>query len=358
MKTISRFLLLSSVVVGTLVLPHVALGSDAPKFGDLPVGRFTTPPTKKVGSVGARESVPGLFVVPPGNGLRGDATTIVADPRLVPFIKTGQGWNQEDNPSACVLENRGFSFDTLVDQTHEWSENLSAEAQAWRRSGDNPMSGVTAVHVERIVEQNGTTTLESVDAWVDPGTRGARLISKASLPLKLVRGPMFGMKIYAGRDERPDGKRFVQFVAVRSSSAENARTGQMWSMRPDGQVAHSSGCGHARLGLPADGTNDTGTFVATVLLEGAKDGDKKDIDKNDNGVVASPVRPTRAKPAPGAAPPVRRSTTESEVRSRMVHIQVSVSKTSRDKDPVVSVSSSWAGREQVERSGLSSGAVE
>jgi hypothetical protein len=198
-------------------------------------------------------------------------------------------------------------------------------------------------------------TLESVDAWVDPATRGARLIGKSSLPLKLVRTPVFGLKVYAARDERPDGKRLVQFIVVRpKTTSANGRTSQMWSMRQEGIVAHSSGCGHARLALPADAkSGETATFVATVVLPALDGSGTPSVTK-----VEPKAEAKDAKPRPVAFfPGMKRGSgvegeNEREVRTRMLHVQVSVSQTSREKEPLVSVSSSWGGREQLDREPL------
>jgi hypothetical protein len=42
-------------------------------------------------------------------------------------------------------------------------------------------------------------------------------------------------------------------------------------------------------------------------------------------------------------------TKEKEIRSRMVHVQVSVSQTAKEKDPLVSVSTTWGNRETTDR---------
>ena len=93
---------------------------------------------------------------------------------------------------------------------------------------------------------------------------------------------------------------------------------------------------------------DNATIVTTVELPPLGD-DGREVERD------------RATPQP-AAPKVRPgfagarssgldagSGKEVEHRTRVMHIQVSVSRTARDTEPLVSVSSSWGGREQIER---------
>jgi len=281
-----RVVLGMAAITGTLVLAQDARGGDAPTFSELPVGRITTPPSKKVYSVSAQESVPGFFLVsPPHNSTLPPLQrrlSITTDARLAAALKSGNGFSPSEHITSGCLSQMQLSPFEDGEKEREWDENQSLDADAYPKNADNPMSGVVAIHSERIVEQDGAVTLESVDAWVDPATRGARLISKASLPLKLVRAPAFGMKVYAGRDERPDGRRFVQFVIVRPQTSQTARTTQMWSMRQDGAMAHASGCGHLRVALPIGGDGDTATIITTVELP--------TLDANGKEVKAGPPR--------------------------------------------------------------------
>jgi hypothetical protein len=344
----------ASALAGILAFAPEAHGdetSPAPSFAALPVGRTTAPPRKRIGFVSARESVAGLFV----SAARGPAQVVqvTADANAAARVK-GQASPDARNemPAVCITQMQESFEGSEVDEAAElWNESISTETHAYPRTPDTPAAGVIAVHTERVVEQGGAATLESVDAWVDPSTRGARLIAKASLPLTLVHSPGFGVKVYAGRDERPDGKRFVQFVVVRPRTSSIDRTSQMWSMRLDGEVAHSAGCAHQRVALAVDGNGGAAaTIVATAILP------ELDASGKAKGAPAAPSKPTA--PTGGAAKDgvtfmhIRTDgaiANEIEVRSRMMHVQVSVSQTSRTTEPLVSVSSSWGGREQLER---------
>ena len=357
--TSMRALVSLGVLAGLLAIAGDTRGDSAPTFAELPVGRLSVPSQRTPGAISARESVPGIFVVPPRYGYGGGRryVSISADARVAAAQKGGDHWDPSRSmPTGCVaqLHRSRLSFGDGDAGDSEWDENLATEVQAYSKTADNPSSGVMAVHSERIVEQGGVVTLESVDAWVDPATRGARLISKASLPLKLLREPAFGMKVYAGRDERPDGKRFVQFVVIRPEGPHMERTSQVWAMRQEGSLAHSSGCSHQRVAIPLDeASGDTATVIATVLLPapGASAGEAR---RGSPPPVAPPPTPNvrtppRAFLGAAGAGPIPAGFKEVELRTRVMHIQVSLSRTAREKEPLVSVSSSWGGREQVDR---------
>src|SRR5262249_18386750 len=133
----------------------------------------------------------------------------------------------------------------------EWGVggSFTAETQVSPKNADDPTSGVTAVHVERVIDQGGGASLESVDAWVDPATQGARLIARSVVPLVLA-GPASGTKVFVGRDERPNGKRFLQVVLVPPRPAPgtaNVFARQAW-VRARDTFAHGS-CSHIRVAL-------------------------------------------------------------------------------------------------------------
>jgi hypothetical protein len=285
----------------------------------------------------------------------------------------------------------GHDDDDDARPTPEWDQSFQWEATLWPQQKENPMSGVAAIHSERVVESNGNVTLESVDAWVDPATKGAKLIGKASLPLKLVGTAVGGVKVYAGRDERSD-KKLVQFVVVRAQTKVTRMAHGLVAIHQDGNSSHVSGCGHMRVGLPVEQKSGTTSVVlAPVELPQLESGDKSEKkeeksekkeeksekkeeksdakkqaanERNDNEKASFvPVPPATAKlkrppsKKPRFTPPSHRppepteakEPKEREVRLRDMSIQLSVSQTSKDKEPVVAVSFGWASREQVQR---------
>ena len=301
-----------------------------PKFSSIPVGRMTTMPTKaRPSSIPRRESVPGLYPVLPAWAAHAPArernTVVAADPRQAEALRTGAELRGGDS-SACFAESRAvFRANRDADEADsEWGSggSFSAETQVTPKRADDPTSGVAAVHVERVIDQGGGASLESTDAWVDPATQGARLIARSVVPLVLA-GTASGTKVFVGRDERPNGKRFLQVVLVPPHAAAGAATPfvrQAW-VRTKSSIAHGS-CSHIRVALTlapgAAEANDHATFQTSLLLG--------------------------TQPAPASEATQGRGSLQ-ELRIRNLSVQASISKVTKDPEPVVSVSFSWAGRE-------------
>ncbi len=281
-----------------------ARADDVPAYAKLPVGQLSAPPTNTRKGVGARESVPGVFVVRAQNGV-----TVTADAAVAGDVRRNGSF--ELTTSSCVAEVEGRLESEGGDPgAAEWSENLRSDARAFTRTDSTPFGGVTAFHMERLVDHDGSPSLEYMDFWVDPRTHGVRMITKGALPLKLVASPGFGIQVFAARDERPDGKRFVQFVVSRTS-VEASTDLRMSATRLDGQSVQALGCAHQRVAVPVERYGDGVTILAPVRL------------------------------------PERRDHDDSRLRDMRVH--VSVSQTARDKEPLVAVSAGWSGREQIDR---------
>ncbi len=371
-RTMRLSLLALLAVPAVFLAPNDASAGEVPKFSELTPGRVTSVPlTKAPTFIAPRESVPGIHVtsqkwtpeVPPQHR----HITVVGDAKIAAAMKTEEGaFDLEDTSGMCFTEAhlgmiRQMDPDMAKDDRFaEWQEALSFEANVWPKSKDNPESGITAVHSEKVVDENGTATLETVDAWVDPATRGVRLIGKASLPLKLVTTAVGGVKVYAGRDERPDGRRYVQFVVTRPRDKKLQRAGTMWGVRQDGDSVHGS-CSHLRVGIPADVKGgDSAVVIAPIILpnlqrENAEASDTKNAKTEAAPAPAPPPPPPpvkarfgKKKPLP-SPPSTAPTMVEKELRIRAMQVQVSVSRTTKDPDPVLSVSFGWANRETTQR---------
>jgi hypothetical protein len=159
---------------------------------------------------------------------------------------------------------------------------------------------VAAVRAERLVlDSDGKASLEIVDAWVDPATRGVQLAKQTSVALtKLASGPE-GFVVYGLR--RGD----VLELVVPSPQ-------RMSSLDPEGNILSSS-CDHVRLELRAE--VGAGTSV----------------------VVAGPIEVAQAAAAGQAIPQL-----SSPKPTRMIQVNASASRTSRDPAPVLSVAIRWA----------------
>ena len=377
----SRRAVLAAVpfAVALLGVAPAARAGEVPKYGALPAGHLSTIPTAKApASIGAREKVPGFFPVRqkfgPETPVASRHISVVSEQAQADAIRLGTSGGDDDHDvSTCFSEadqaNRGAEDDDV--EAHEWSMGQLREVNLWPRSKDNDRGGVAAVHTERVVETNGQLSLESVDAWVDPVTLGARLIGRASLPLVQVGTALGGVKVYAGRDERSASARFVQFVVVRPSTAAVARAGTMMAMRQDGSSAHGNGCGHLRMPLVVGGTTeDSAVVIAPIEIAATvtpplraepppEKAEKGSLGEEEDSAPSRKAKPRgkRRRPAPSPAPSaaVERPLVERESRTRDIQIHLSVSQTAHDKEPLLAVSFGWAGRESVQRTTVPEG---
>jgi len=367
------------VACALLAFAPAAQAGELPKYSALASGHVSTVPTTKTpASIGAREKVPGLFPVRQKFTSEVPASarhiTIVTDQKHADAVREGSGSDNDAEVGACMSEQQqsgrgGGGGDDDDVEAHEWTMGQMREVNLWPKSKDNEQGGVSAVHSEKIVETEGQVSLESLDAWVDPVTLGARLIGRASLPLTLVGSAVGGVKVYAARDERALSTRFVQFVVVRPATASTARTGTMMAIRQDGANAHGNGCGHLRMTLVVGSTNDDSALViapveisSTVVPtpppdaapKAALDDDDTSAKKAKPGMKKKRRLPPRSVPSPAGATTEDEGTTmtllvERESRTRDMQIHLSVSQTAREKEPLLAVSFGWAGRESVTR---------
>ncbi len=242
-----------------------------------------------------------------------------------------------EETETCFAEMTSEALDSAranhADHPAEWGDSgFSAQIHLYRRSADYPQGGVSAVHLERFEEKNGTPTLEMTDAWADPATRGARVFAQKSVPLALVATSAFGVRVFAVRDDHAKEK-VVQFVVVPDATQRGDGQSSMIGMASDGQTTARSQCGHLRIALPVTDEGASAKLFVSVIVGEAKSDPKVTVSG------ASELRSKRRRHREGEGIP----------KFRALSTQVSVSKTSRDPEPVVSVSFGWAARESTER---------
>lgn len=182
-------------------------------------------------------------------------------------------------------------------------------------------ASVTAVHSERIAEENGRVSLEVVDAWVDPNTRGVRLIGRASVPLELVSTVLGGTKVYAARDGQS-----VHVILVRPN--DRKRSGRDPIFATADNTASTSSCDHIGVTVKVEkGQAQTATVISSVELPAL--------------TTKEPTEPRPDADGPTPSRPVLK-----EVRIRPVHVQASLMWASRDKEPALTISAGWDSRER------------
>lgn len=370
--------------------------AEIPKYDTVPTGQLTSlPKVVPPASIAPGEKVPGLFVTSHKHSketpLESRYITIVGDQKAAESISSGESFDPDDagdRTSTCFTEShrsmrkplskKGTPMpseedndpESLDPEANEWQTSQMWQVNLWPKGRNNPQGGVTAVHSERVVTSDGKVTLESVDAWVDAQTRGARLIAKASLPLTLVGTALGGVKVYAARLDR-EGRKVVEFVVLRPKANASARTSSMVGMRQDGQSMHGSGCGHLRMPLVVDAKGDSGVVMVPVELPDLpKTDDAPSAPATEKAKEAAPVTASasastpslpkgslrkrigklgRPSPPPPSSEQVDNPPVERELRTRDMQVHLAMSQTTADPQPVLAVSFGWAGRESVQR---------
>jgi len=362
-------------VVGT---SRSAEAGEIPAYSAISTGHMSPIPSATAPArIGAREQLPGIHVVSrpkSGRGKGMDVTAVVATPEEAAAVRGSRG--AEFKPGMAPVRETCFTerdrdVRSRMDQDATdskapqlWSASMNSELNLWPKQANVPDGGVTAIHREEVVAKDGKVTLETVDAWIDPVTLGARLIAKSSVPLTLVAKAVGNVTVYAARDEL-GGRRFVHFVVLRDASEMAARRlGGVVGIRQDGGTSHG-GCGHLRMTLEAVAEDsDSGVVIAPVELPS----------RAENGATEPAAKAKESAPPPPPPPPPRRvrsvkgapgpkailmgmvgsptpppEPVERENRQREMQIHLGVSQGSRDPAPILSVSFGWANRETVSR---------
>lgn len=326
----------AAFAAGVFACPKAA-SADVPSYGELPSGHATAPPeTTPPSSIPAHEKVPGFFVATPRFGRRFKGSSrgmppapsyvlVVASAEQAKRIEAGElGSERGEQDGACLSqvhrfarptskpgdEDEDFDDDPTKPPFPDWREGMSDAAAVNLKTESSSMGGVTAVHSERFVSDAAGPRVEMVDVWVDPATKGVRKIASATLPLKLV-GTSRGLAVHAARDDR-DKVKAVQFVVVRPKDMPDRHLEALVAVTANGANMTSSSCSHLRFALNAgDGSADSALLKTSLRL------------------------PDRPEATDG----------ERRIRLREAALQIGVSKTKRDKAPVLSLTFGWSGRE-------------
>ena len=299
-----------------------ATGATSATFASLPTGTVPLPPKTKVPStIPGSEKLAGFVIV--GRKGQADFVTLVSSAKMAKQVNEGFREDSSLAGEACFTENEQGRRDD--DSERAWRPDLQPMMGMVTSSRGGQRPTVTAVHSERIAEEGAKASLEVVDAWVDPVTRGVRLIARSSVPLTLVSTLLGGTKLYAARDSQN-----VHVILVTPKVRRTSGRGGLFAIADN--AVFSSSCDHIRTTLKTEkGQGQTASFISNVELpsleKDAKDRDAK-LDANaKNGLaVAGPTR--------------------TEVRIRPIHVHASVTWPSREKEPLLSVSAGWDSREQ------------
>lgn len=208
----------------------------------------------------------------------------------------------------------GEDFPTEQSQVQQvWAEPKSAE-RVW------------IVRSERLVRGNDDeATLEVVDAYVDAASLGARLISRSTVAMRRIASGPRNVDVYAARDH--DKVHFVVTGPDTSILPAGSRdiTRSLRSATTDD--AGFSQCGFLRTTMQADGGGRAATVFVQVPIE------IEEMQQGEGPRQRGPGGPGRG-----------RTVREAVIREAAVHL--SVSRTSSDRSPVVSVGFGWEGESQ------------
>ena len=332
--------LLSAVTVfGADATPKATPSGDSGLIGvsTVAAGRLPGPPKgKRPTMIPGSEKAPGFFVVKPkglGRG-SGDFVMLVATVAQAKEAALGRGFGGGETPANefCFAEEQKNWGSDDEDEESAWAPSVQPQA-TFNSSTMNGRPRVEAVHQERRVQGAAGAVLESADAWIDPVTRGARLIARSTLPLTRVATILGGSVVYAGRDEH------TVHVILTAPPDGDARRGTQVFAAVDGGIAASQ-CGYLRVPLANEkGQGHTATFVSNLEL----------APLNAQG---KPVPKDLAKTSPQRLTPsllgLPKDVDRPDNRFRPVHVHASVSWASRDKDALLSVTSGWDARERTQ----------
>ena len=339
-----------------------ALGNTGatPSFASLPEGHVASPPkTPAPARIAAGEKVAGVVVIPPPpeqakqmaryQRETGFAYVFPDEKRAKEFSRQS---SSDDGGDECLVDggdpSRNFGrarFSVVSDEDGEddeggagangWPTNyssmLSMNFQVTPEPAGRGQGEVHAVHRERlVVGADGHASLEIVDAWVDARTRGARQLAKSTMPLSRVFVGPNGLEIYGARD----GDALQVIVRTPTMAGEDPTVAQQMRQRlhnlnaqlPDSSFG-TTDCGHMRFVLSAPAGGAQMASIQSIAFLPPLDGDEP-------------------KAEPGESPEAGAWRKIQAMRQRPFQLGVSASSSTSDKNPIVSISLGWIGRER------------
>jgi hypothetical protein len=208
---------------------------------------------------------------------------------------------------------------------------------------------VELIHTEHLGQSADSVTLETVDAYIDLNTMGARAVNKTSVRLAKVAGGPNGIGIFAARDEKGNSQFLVTNPELPQPGADEDRQAQVAALQstanrlvaqlPSGN-ASETGCGYVRFSLSAKpGSGQMATVLATAFLPPSKEVD--DSGPTEEQFESESMSEEQMKNIREMLHRQQRNQ-----RARPVAINVSFSQLESEKDPLLSVSLGWAGEDQ------------
>ena len=360
---------LLGLVTATLALSTFAVADEVktpkltppPPYASLPTGTFSAPPKDKAPkTIPKTEKVEGFYVAEtPKNQIRpGEKQTqvlIFSKQDEAKEYASGEGGfhNQTDDTLCFSQTERRFSPDAEV--ATEWplemepTSRINAPYKPYvpAKKGEKPKPysmnfgpmEVTAIHQERFSMEDKKAKIESIDAWVDPNTKGVRLISRQTTTLDRIGSAFNGIRLFAAR-----GDKSLHIVA-RREKPKNLNGSPPTTSR-DFRMMNASGQ-PLMVELPDGRTDATQCGFAHITMKAAA-GSAEIASFQTSAVFVDPVDPKKepVKPPEDSLGGFEREDDGPTVRSRPFRATVSSTWASKDKEPQISVSFGWVGRER------------
>jgi hypothetical protein len=322
-----------SIALGALSLalsmaPAAARGgSEAPpRYAELPSGTPPALPTSEAppARIPATERAEGFYPARPyGHDSRrgGEGQVryamVFGSEEMARSMTQGRGLGAAPDDRTCFLSPMNFGPRAGAGQPVQWIPSFQSMATVSVGAAGGTVQPVRAERFTPVAD--GRAELSVAHAWIDPSTLGARLISRGTQPFTRIATAPGGVELYAARA----GDTLDVVVVNTAPQSVRSRVGGMVFQIPGGMAGSQSGCGHLRFTLPAArGTADMVSVQGDVVLDPGQTDPKR-------ALIGSLV---------GVEPP--------ETKVRTLRLGVSTSWSTRDPEPVLSVSMGWSGKER------------
>jgi hypothetical protein len=342
----ARILFAAAGAFAVTLVGHAA-SADAPSIRSIPIGKLPGPQTTSGAptSIPAGEKIDGLFVVrPPASKLAVGSTAsytyktalITSSEAVARDIAAGKGAYGQPGEvrRVCLSLNNSTSSQSVATMSVYVPKATAGKGGKSSAVSTYRPRNVQLLRAERMGDDGN---LEITDAWVDVDTLGVRQISKSSVALAKVGTGPGGVLVYSAKTEKsvdfivkqPPVDRTLPSHIVNIPSRLTAQTPTGFNSTGD--------CGHMRVSLQVEpgGGQMASVFGTAILPPAPGDDDHDDDHDDDDGDRDEELTKL-----------MRNEKGRRDVRTRPFVANLSVSQTKSVKEPIVSVSFGWSGKDQ------------
>lgn len=321
---------LCSVIVALAAICAVpAAEAKSVRISRIPSGQLAKLPGSAAvpKSIPSRSRVDGIVAIRPTrhhHAAEAMMAFVAPNKALAESLSRGDfGARDEEGPQHCFTAVAPFATRGRGGEDFPTEQNHMQQLWAEPKSADR----VWVVRSERFVRgSDDEATLEVVDAYVDAVSLGARLISRSTVALRRIASGPRDVDVYAARDH--DKVHFIVTAPDASILPAGIRDVARSLRSATTEDSGFSQCAFLRTSMQADGGGRAATVFVQVPIE---------IDEMQLG-ASGPGQRGLGGPSPA------RTVREAVIREATVHL--SVSRTSSDRSPVVSIGFGWEGESQ------------